>query len=117
MKKMTSAVLTSLLLAVAVLSGCGPTTDEEMGAQPAVRDEVSQQLCLSTRCLDDSECTPCTGYTVSCLNRACRYTSTGGGGGGGSAHCQGVRCASDAECVPYCTGTSSPSCINHTCVP
>lgn len=117
MKKMTSAVLTSLILAWSALSGCGPTMEEGTGAQPEVRDEVSQQLCLATRCLDDSECAPCTGYTVSCLNRACRYTAVGGGGGGGGAYCQGVRCASDAECIPYCRGTTSPSCINNTCVP
>ena len=118
MKKMKSAVLTSLVLTWSVLSGCGPTLEEEAGGQPAVYDAVSQQLCVATRCMDDTECTACTGYTVSCVSHACRYTSTGGGGGGGGgAHCQGVRCASDDECIPYCTGTSSPTCVNHACVP
>lgn len=126
MKNLKSVMLTSLLLTLGLLSGCGPSTSQEAGAPGTQQESVesaAQPLCVAARCNDFVECPSCPDAEGFCNSRGlCEYISTGGGGGGGGGggdqpYCDGARCNDAVDCVPYCHNTSYPQCINGYCAP
>jgi hypothetical protein len=126
MKNLKPLLLTSLLLTLGLLSGCGPSTEQETDA-PEARQEtvenVAQPLCEISRCNSVVGCPPCPDAEGFCNSRGlCEYTAIGGGGGGGGGgspqpYCDGVRCSNDSQCVPYCHYTDYPRCVSGYCVP